>query len=96
MTNKMVLAVTDRTMYASLELDVGEMMGMGSTGTAELGFLSAADGTYYLLESTTKTYCPMDEATMNMLGAESADELFGEMNFTELLLPIDENAPGLN
>lgn len=92
MTNKMVLAVTDRTMYASLELDVGEMMGMGSTGTAELGFLSAADGTYYLLESTTKTYCPMDEATMNMLGAESADELFGEMNFTELLLPIDENA----
>ncbi len=92
MTNKMSLAVTDNTMYASLELDVGEMMGMGSTGNSELAFLCAADGTYYLLESKTKTYCPLDEATMNMLGAEDADDLFGEMNFTEMLLPVDEDA----
>ena len=91
-SGKMTLAVTDKTMYAAAEFDLGKEMGFESTGNAELGFLTAADGKYYLIEASTKTYCPMDESVMSMLGVSDPQELFGELNFDDMMLNIDENA----
>ena len=94
--SKMIIAVTPNTMYASMEMDFGELMGMGSTGASALGFLQAADGNYYLLESSTKTYCLMDESAMAMFGSEGEDfnpeELFGDINLADAFVKIDKNA----
>ncbi len=85
------LAVTPDTMYAAAQFDLGAEMGMGTTGMTAIGFLSTKDG-YYLVEDISKTYCLMDEATLQTLGVENAEELFGDANFNELMLQIDENA----
>ncbi len=86
-----VLAVTKDTMYAAAEFDFGAEMGMGSTGKTMMGFLSTKDG-YYLIEENSKTYCLMDDATMQMLGVESAEEMFGDISFSELMVEIDASA----
>ena len=88
----MTVAVTKNTMYTSMEVDFGKMAGFGSTGITELGFLQTADGTAYMLETKSKTYCPMDES-LN-LGGESLNpgELFEGIDMSEAFIPISEYA----
>ncbi len=90
----MTVAFTRNTMYTSMEVDFGKMMGSGSTGMTELGFLQTADGTAYMLETTSKTYCSMDESIN--IGGESFDlsEEFKtmDMDMSEAFIPISENA----
>ncbi|MBR3954660.1 MAG: hypothetical protein IKJ63_04210 [Clostridia bacterium] len=88
----MTVAITRNTMYTSMEVDFGSMMGSGSTGMTELGFLQTANGTAYMLEPKSKTYCSMDES-LN-LGDDTLNpgELFADIDMSEAFIPISENA----
>lgn len=97
--SKMILAVTPKTMYASVELDFGAMMGGLETGVSEFGFLKASDGKYYLLDASKEICCEMDEATLNMIGGTdengetmSPEELFGDLSLSDAFIQVSENA----
>lgn len=89
----MTVAITGSTMYTSMEVDFGQMMGTGSTGMTELGFLQTADGTTYMLETKTKTYCSMAEASA-LFGEEGADveDLFGDLDMSEAFIAVSQYA----
>lgn len=94
----MIIAVTPTSTYASFEIDFAAMMEMGSSGKTEMGVLQTADGTYYLLLSDEKKYCPLDESTMAMFGTTNGsepmtpEEMFGDISFSNLFLQISQNA----
>ncbi len=97
--SKMILAVTPKTMYASVELDFGAMMGGLSTGVSEFGFLKASDGKYYLLDASKEICCEMDEATLTMIGGTDAngetmspEELFGDLSLSDAFIQVSESA----